>query len=917
MAITPQFLDELRSRVPVSDVVGKRVKLAKKGREFSGLCPFHNEKTPSFTVNDDKAFYHCLAAETGVIVKDGIVPIASLAGTTKEVLTRGGVWVEAAFKAYGIQRLYRIDLTRNGVHKSIFATSGHRWFVRGRKSACLTDGLRPGHRLEAALPVTRSDWPIDPNGVRHGIVFGDGTIGKRRYGHVHLHGEKIASLTPWFQGQRLQEKFAEDGTPFVRIYGGSAFAHMKTLPSFEEDDGYLLGFIAGYLATDGHVAKDGTVMLHSSARENLEWVRAAATRLGILIYGITGTVRRGYGKVDSEIFRLHFVPASLTPAMILRVDARERFVSARKAFARMRWVVRGVEETDRIEEVYCAEVPDHYAFALEDHILTGNCFGCGAHGDVIRFVTETEGLTFPEAVAKLAGMAGMEVPKATPEERQRAERAKSLQEACDAAFRFFRRRLEGPDGAAALAYLQRRGLKPETIEAFGLGWAPDGRSALKQALTGEGFPEAMLIEAGLLIKPEDGGESYDRFRGRVIFPIADRRGRVIAFGGRALGDIQPKYLNSPETPLFNKGRLLYALDKARQAVRDGPDSKGADVIVTEGYTDVIALHQAGFAGAVAPLGTALTESQIEELWRLAPEPVLCFDGDEAGRRAAGRALDRLLPRLVPGKTARFVFLPEGEDPDSFVSLSGPEAFGRLVDRATSVSEALWRRVAGTQTIDSPEYALIVRKNIDETVAQMAERDTQFYYRAFLNKRLSSLIWERRNRTNKSGLVEMKSDIVPEENIANTQKALVAALINHPHLIRRYGERLVEAEFVSPELAIVLMDTIELYGDSEGVDAEDLKEHLRARGHGDLVGRICSRKIYEVAHFADPAFDRASVEPGFADALRQLERSFARAELQQRLKRGLYREDDAEYARLSELAADIARQAAAAEEAEPG
>lgn len=552
------------------------------------------------------------------------------------------------------------------------------------------------------------------------------------------------------------------------------------------------------------------------------------------------------------------------------------------------------------------------SFTVNDDKAFYHCFGCGAHGDVIRFVTETEGLTFPEAVAKLAGMAGLTVPEATPQERQRAERAKTLQEACEAALRFFRRRLEAPDGADALAYLRRRGLKPETIEAFRLGWAPDGRKALKQALTGEGYPEAMLVEAGLLIKPEDGGESYDRFRGRVIFPIADRRGRVIAFGGRALGDIKPKYLNSPETPLFNKGSLLYSLDKARQAVRDG-----ADVIVTEGYTDVIALHQAGFGGAVAPLGTALTESQIEELWRLAPEPVLCFDGDEAGRRAAGRALDRLLPRLVPGKTAKFVFLPEGEDPDSFVNLSGPDAFGRLVERATSVSEALWRRVAGTQTIDSPEFALIVRKNIDETVAQMAERDTQFYYRAFLNKRLSSLIWERRNRKNKAGLVEMKSDIVPEENIANKQKALVAALINHPQLIRSYGERLVEAEFVSSDLAKVLMDTIELYGDSEGVDSGNVKELLRARGHGDLVENICSRKIYEVAHFADPAFDPASVEPGFADALRQLERSFAKAELQQRLKRGLYREDDAEYARLSEFASDIARQAAAADEADPG
>lgn len=556
------------------------------------------------------------------------------------------------------------------------------------------------------------------------------------------------------------------------------------------------------------------------------------------------------------------------------------------------------------------------SFTVNDDKAFYHCFGCGAHGDVIRFVTETEGLTFPEAVGKLAGMAGMEVPRATPEERRRAERAKSLQDVCEAALRFFRRRLDGPDGAAALAYLQRRGLKPETIEAFRLGWAPDGRSALKQALTGEGFPEAMLIEAGLLIKPEDGGESYDRFRGRVIFPIADRRGRAIAFGGRALGDIQPKYLNSPETPLFNKGRLLYALDMARQAVRDGPDGKGADVIVTEGYTDVIALHQAGFGGAVAPLGTALTESQIEELWRLTPEPVLCFDGDEAGRRAAGRALDRLLPRLVPGKTARFVFLPEGEDPDSFVSLSGPEAFGRLVERAIPVSEALWRRVAGTQTINSPEIALVVEKQIEETVAHMAERNTQFYYRVFLKKRLFSLLWNRRDRTGKANVIEMKSDIDPEANVANAQKALVSAFVNHPWLIRSYGERLVEIRFIAADLEKLLMETILLHSHSEEMEADVLKDLLRARGHEKLIDSICNRKIYEVAPFADPACETAEVERAWKDALQRQNLISAALELQQRLKRGLYRDDEAEYSRLTEFASDIARRAAGADEADP-
>ena len=552
------------------------------------------------------------------------------------------------------------------------------------------------------------------------------------------------------------------------------------------------------------------------------------------------------------------------------------------------------------------------SFTVNDDKAFYHCFGCGAHGDVIRFVTETEGLTFPEAVAKLAGMAGLTVPQATPEERKRAERAKSLQDACEAALRFFRRRLNEPAGADALAYLRRRGLKPETIEAFRLGWAPDGRAALKQALTGEGFPEPMLVEAGLLVKPEDGGESYDRFRGRVIFPIADRRGRVIAFGGRALGDFQPKYLNSPETPLFNKGRLLYALDKARQAVRDG-----AEVIVTEGYTDVIALHQAGFGGAVAPLGTALTESQIEELWRLAPGPVLCFDGDEAGRRAAGRALDRLLPRLVPGKTARFVFLPEGEDPDSFVSLSGPDAFGRLVERATSVSEALWRRVAGTQTINSPEMAMVVEKNIEETVGQMAERNTQFYYRVFLKKRLFSALWDKRDRSGKAKIVEMKSDTVPEENVSNAQKALVAALLNHPQLIRGYGERLVEVKFVSSELERLLMDAILLHSHAEDIESDVLKDLLRARDHEKTIANICNQKVYAVAPFADPACDPDMLEIAWKDALRRQNLISAAEELQQRLKRGLYREDDAEFARLTEFASDIARQAAAPEEAEPG
>ena len=552
------------------------------------------------------------------------------------------------------------------------------------------------------------------------------------------------------------------------------------------------------------------------------------------------------------------------------------------------------------------------SFTVNDDKAFFHCFGCGAHGDVIRFVTETEGLSFPEAVGKLAGMAGLTVPEATPRERERAARAKTLQEACEAALRFYRRRLNEPDGEAARAYLRRRGLRPETVEAFGLGWAPDGRRVLKQILVGEGYPEALLVEAGLLIEPEDGGESYDRFRGRVIFPIADRRGRVIAFGGRALGDIKPKYLNSPETPLFSKGRLLYALDKARQAVRDG-----ADVIVTEGYMDVIALNQAGFGGAVAPLGTALTESQIEELWRLAPEPVLCFDGDEAGRRAAGRALDRLLPRLVPGKTARFIFLPEGEDPDSFVNLSGAETFGRMVDRAISVSDALWRRVARSQTINSPEIAMVVEKNIEETVAQMAERNTQFYYRVFLKKRLFSLLWDKRDKSGKANVIEMKSDVDPEANVANAQKG--PGLGAH------------QSPLADPQLrGAAGRDRICRRRSGKTADGSDpAAQPLRGDGSGRSPKTSCGRgattnwsTIFVAGKFTRsrrlpirPAIPRF-LETAWKDALQRQNLISAGAELQQRLKRGLYREDDAEYARLTEFAADIARQTTGTDEADP-
>jgi DNA primase len=281
-----------------------------------------------------------------------------------------------------------------------------------------------------------------------------------------------------------------------------------------------------------------------------------------------------------------------------------------------------------------------------------HCFGCGAHGDVIGFVMRADNLDFIEAVEKLAGEAGLPVPQATSQERERAQRQKTLLEAMEAAAAFYETRLWASAGNRARQYLLGRGLDPETIRRFRLGWAPDERQFLRRALAAD-FPDALLIEAGLARCPEE-GEPFDYFRSRVIFPIGDRAGRVIAFGGRVLGDGQPKYLNSPDSALFEKGRVLYGWSAARAAAARDDGAAGPGAIVTEGYMDVIALHRAGFATAVAPLGTALTEFQLHELWRLAPEPTLCFDGDAAGQRAAARALRRALPFLKPGRSLRFV-----------------------------------------------------------------------------------------------------------------------------------------------------------------------------------------------------------------------------------------------------------------------
>ena len=362
------------------------------------------------------------------------------------------------------------------------------------------------------------------------------------------------------------------------------------------------------------------------------------------------------------------------------------------------------------------------SFTVNDDKHFYHCFGCGAHGDAIRFLTEHRGMIFMDAVKELAAKAGMDVPAPDPRAREQAERTSSLTDVMAEVARWYQEQLNGITGADAREYLKRRGIDDATAQRFGLGLAPDSRAALKRALARLG--EDKLVETGMLIRPEEGDrESYDRFRGRLMIPIRDPRGRVIGFGGRILGPGEPKYLNSPQTVLFDKGRTLFNLDRASPASR-----AARRLIVVEGYMDVIALDRAGIAEAVAPNGTALTEDQLERLWRLDPAPILCFDGDSAGKKAAIRAAGRALPLLRPDRTLRFVELPSGQDPDDVVRSGGREAFEQLLANPEPLDARLWRHELEAEPLVTPEAWASLKERLVAHASVIAHRDLGRIYR---------------------------------------------------------------------------------------------------------------------------------------------------------------------------------------------
>jgi len=372
------------------------------------------------------------------------------------------------------------------------------------------------------------------------------------------------------------------------------------------------------------------------------------------------------------------------------------------------------------------------SFTVNDEKGFYHCFGCGAHGDAIRFLTDQRGLAFMDAVKELAGKAGMDLPAPDPRDRERQERSAGLYEVMEAASRWFIEQLDGVDGGPARAYLQQRGISDATRRKFGFGFAPDARGRLRTAL--KSYGEDKLVEAGLLIAPDDAKQPYDRFRGRLTYPIRDARGRCIAFSARILGAGEPKYLNSPDTRLFDKGRTLFNLDHA------GPASRTARrIVIVEGQMDVIALDQAGIGETVAPLGTAMTEAQLGLLWRLDGQPICCFDGDAAGQKAAVRAALRALPHLAPERTLRFVELPSGQDPDDVVRSGGRPAFEALLEKAQPLVERLWQHEVDAAPLDTPEARAGLKQRLMAHVQAIGDPNVRQLYRDEWLRRFDALV----------------------------------------------------------------------------------------------------------------------------------------------------------------------------------
>ncbi len=495
------------------------------------------------------------------------------------------------------------------------------------------------------------------------------------------------------------------------------------------------------------------------------------------------------------------------------------------------------------------------SFTVNDDKGFYHCFGCGAHGDTISFLMQADGDSFVEAARRLAEQAGLPLPTVSREQRaaedHQLERLQILEEAC----RWYQGQLHSPAGRQALEYLTGRCLDQATVETFRLGYAPGGRGELARAMAKGGASEADLINVGLLKRPDDGGRPRDYFFDRVVIPIADSRGRVIAFGGRSLGDRQPKYLNSPDNVLFHKGETLYNESRAKASAR----STG-ELLVVEGYMDVIALDWGGFPNAVAPLGTAVTERQLTRLWRLVDEPVMCFDGDAAGQRAALRAAERALPLLSAGKSLRFVTLTDGEDPDSLIRARGAPAMSAMLARARPLVDLLWMAEKSQRQLDTPERRAALEKALRTRADTIADPQVRWEYQAEFRRRVSGL-WVRAGRSKRGpgrdraprqepalGL-RTRGDVQAAQ--ASQERALLALLIRQPWLLDHRAEDLNELHLRAPAYDQMLQRIREFFAVTQELDTAVLERHLISTGLEEGLRTVLSPLVYRQASFAAP------------------------------------------------------------------
>ena len=525
------------------------------------------------------------------------------------------------------------------------------------------------------------------------------------------------------------------------------------------------------------------------------------------------------------------------------------------------------------------------SFYVNDDKQFYHCFGCGAHGDVIGFLMQHDNKSFIEAIEELAGEANMEVPQASPQEIKRAKEEKNLYSLMEETTRWMEEQLRKDQ--VAHRYVTERGMSEEELNNFRVGYAPSDGQVVRKAMQAQGYTDKQMIEAGVLRPGKDGREPYAFFRERIIFPVPDRRGRIVAFGGRILpdhlrppdqGDYTPaKYMNSSDTTLFHKGSMLYGEPRARQAAIDGHP-----LVVVEGYVDVMACVKAGFPGAMAPMGTALTEEQIVVLWRMIPDtrkvPILCFDGDEAGRRAAARASERILPLLKPDHSARFSFLPDGQDPDSLVNGQGQKALESILNAAIPLVDFIWMYHMAGKKFDTPESRAGLSKTLENEALRIPDREVQHYYKQAFREKINKAFgqsYQKNYNGNRSSFVPYKK---PANQPVATMKhpsfsrnklieqVLVASLLNHPSLFDLVEEELGMLQIQDQRLDLLRQATFSYLSEDSGTQRDELLKKLQNDGfESEMKGVLCEA-VYTHAAFVRPQTEIEDVQEGWKQAV---------------------------------------------------